>query len=237
MKLASYLALFASMASCLSAAQPATRQVLTLEIAKQVAAAASAEATANKWTVVIAILDEGGNLMYLERADDTQIGSIQVAQEKAKSAVSFKRPTKAFEEAVAGGRTAILKLPGSDAGGRRSSADVERSCRRRNRCEWSDVAAGRSNRQGRRRRASEDCRQVISNLIHGGRRSSNRISAIAIPASPCVHRRSVRSVGGVTSGLVMTALGYQSSHTLDFEATTTTPTTTAATPIPDGAAT
>ena len=113
MKLASYLALFASMASCLSAAQPATRQVLTLEIAKQVAAAASAEATANKWTVVIAILDEGGNLMYLERADDTQIGSIQVAQEKAKSAVSFKRPTKAFEEAVAGGRTAILKLPGA----------------------------------------------------------------------------------------------------------------------------
>ena len=87
--------------------------MLTLEIAKQVAAAASAEATANKWTVVIAILDEGGNLMYLERADDTQIGSIQVAQEKAKSAVSFKRPTKAFEEAVAGGRTAILKLPGA----------------------------------------------------------------------------------------------------------------------------
>ncbi|HYI95360.1 MAG TPA: heme-binding protein [Bryobacteraceae bacterium] len=113
MKLASYVALFVSLGPYLFAAQPATRQVLTLEIAKQVAAAASAEATANKWTVVIAILDEGGNLMYLERADDTQIGSIQVAQEKAKSAVSFKRPTKVFEEAVAGGRTAILKLPGA----------------------------------------------------------------------------------------------------------------------------
>ena len=113
MKLASSIALLFSLTTCLSAAQPATRQVLTLEIAKQVAAAASAEATANKWTVVIAILDEGGNLMYLERADDTQIGSIQVAQEKARSAVSFKRPTKAFEEAVAGGRTAILKLPGA----------------------------------------------------------------------------------------------------------------------------
>src|SRR5215203_2903401 len=99
--------------SSLFAAQPATRQVLTLEIAKQIAAAASAEATANKWTVVIAILDEGGNLMYLERADDTQIGSIQVAQEKARSAVGFKRPTKVFEDAVAGGRTAILKLPGA----------------------------------------------------------------------------------------------------------------------------
>jgi glc operon protein GlcG len=95
------------------AAQPATRQALTLDIAKQVAAAAAAEAAANKWTVVIAILDEGGNLMYLERADDTQIGSIQVAQDKARSAVAFKRPTKVFEDAVAGGRTAIIKLPGA----------------------------------------------------------------------------------------------------------------------------
>lgn len=103
----------ALLCTSLYAAQPATRQVLTLEIAKQVAAAASAEAAANKWTVVIAILDEGGNLMYLERADDTQIGSIQVAQEKARSAVGFKRPTKAFEDAVAGGRTAVLKLPGA----------------------------------------------------------------------------------------------------------------------------
>jgi|SRR3954447_15689872 glc operon protein GlcG len=97
----------------LFAAQPATRQVLTLEIAKQVAAAAAAEAVANKWTVVICILDEGGNLMYLERADDTQIASIQVAQAKAQSAVGFKRPTKVFEDAVAGGRTAIVKLPGA----------------------------------------------------------------------------------------------------------------------------
>jgi glc operon protein GlcG len=97
----------------LFAAQPATRQVLTLEIAKQIAAAAAAEAAANKWTVVISILDEGGNLMYLERIDDTQIASIQVAQEKARSAIGFKRPTKVFEDAVASGRTAILKLPGA----------------------------------------------------------------------------------------------------------------------------
>ena len=105
--------LLLSSAASLFAAQPATRQALTLDIAKQIAAAASTEATANKWTVVIAILDEGGNLMYLERADDTQIGSIQVAQEKARSAVAFKRPTKVFEDAVAGGRAAILKLPGA----------------------------------------------------------------------------------------------------------------------------
>ena len=113
MRFATYIATFLSLVASLAAAQPATRQVLTLEIAKQIAAATSAEATANKWTVVIAILDEGGNLMYLERADDTQIGSIQVAQEKARSAVGFKRPTKVFEDAVAGGRTAILKLPGA----------------------------------------------------------------------------------------------------------------------------
>jgi uncharacterized protein GlcG (DUF336 family) len=99
--------------SSISAAQPATRQALTLDIAKQVAAAAAAEAAANKWTVVIAILDEGGNLMYLERNDDTQIASIQVAQAKARSAVGFKRPTKVFEDAVASGRTSILSLPGA----------------------------------------------------------------------------------------------------------------------------
>ncbi|HYP08874.1 MAG TPA: heme-binding protein, partial [Bryobacteraceae bacterium] len=86
---------------------------LTLEIAKQVAAAAAAEAATNKWTVVIAVVDEGGHLMYLERTDDTQIASIQVAQEKARTAVGFKRPTKAFEDAVAGGRHVILSLPGA----------------------------------------------------------------------------------------------------------------------------
>jgi uncharacterized protein GlcG (DUF336 family) len=94
-------------------AQLATKKALTLEIAKQIAAAAEKEAAAGKLTMVIAILDDGGNLIYLERMDETQIGSIEVAQQKARSAVSFKRPTKVFEDAVAGGRTAILKLPGA----------------------------------------------------------------------------------------------------------------------------
>src|SRR5215831_7411990 len=93
--------------------QLADKKALTLDVAKQIAAAAEKEAAANKWTMVIAILDDGGNLVYLERMDDTQIGSIEVAQQKARSAVSFKRPTKVFEDAVAGGRTAILKLPGA----------------------------------------------------------------------------------------------------------------------------
>jgi len=94
-------------------AQLAERKTLTLEAAKKIAAAAEGEALKNKWNVVITILDDGANLVYLQRMDETQIASIEVAQAKAHSAVSFKRPTKAFEEAVAGGRTAILKLPGA----------------------------------------------------------------------------------------------------------------------------
>ena len=94
-------------------AQLTPKKALNLDVAKQIAAAAEKEAAANKWTMVIAILDDGGHLIYLERMDETQIGSVQVAQDKAASAVSFKRPTKAFEDMVAGGRTAILKLPGA----------------------------------------------------------------------------------------------------------------------------
>jgi glc operon protein GlcG len=92
------------------AAQLADKKALTLEVAKQIAAAAEAEAIKNKWTVAIAIVDDGGNLVYLEKIDETQIGSINVAIGKAKTAVSFKRPTKAMEDAIAGGRNALLSL-------------------------------------------------------------------------------------------------------------------------------
>ncbi len=89
------------------------RKALTLEGAKAIAAAAEAEAVKNKWNVVTAILDEGGNLLYLQRMDGTQIGSIEVAIQKAKSAFLFKRPSKAFSDIVSGGRVAILGLPGA----------------------------------------------------------------------------------------------------------------------------
>src|SRR5204863_9834773 len=79
----------------------------------QMAAAAEKATAANKWTMVIAILDDGGNPVYLQRMDDTQIGSSQVAQAKARTAISFKRPTKAFEDALVGGRPAILSLAGA----------------------------------------------------------------------------------------------------------------------------
>jgi len=93
-------------------AQVASKKAVTLELAKKIAVAAEAEARKNNWTMVIAIVDDGANLVYLERMDNTQIGSLEVAIQKAHTAISFKRPTKAYEDMVAGGRTAILRVPG-----------------------------------------------------------------------------------------------------------------------------
>ncbi len=67
---------------------------------------------AEGWTVVIAIHDNGGNLLYLERADGTQLGSIVVAQEKSRTALRFKRPTKVLEDTVLAGRVHMMSLPG-----------------------------------------------------------------------------------------------------------------------------
>jgi glc operon protein GlcG len=92
-------------------AHVATKPAITLELAKKLAAKAEEEAAKNKWTVIVAIVDDGGNLVYLSKMDGTQIGSLDVAQKKARTAIKFKRPTKVFEEGVAGGRTAILSLP------------------------------------------------------------------------------------------------------------------------------
>jgi glc operon protein GlcG len=94
-------------------AQSPAAPAVTLERATRVAAAAEAEARRNNWNVVIAVVDEGGYLVLLRRMDNTQLGSVAVAQEKAKSAVLFRRPTKAFADAVASGRTAVLRLPGA----------------------------------------------------------------------------------------------------------------------------
>jgi uncharacterized protein GlcG (DUF336 family) len=89
------------------------KNALNLADAKAIAAAAEAEALANKWNVTIAVLDDGGNLLYLQRLDEAPLGSIVVAQEKARTALLFKRPTKAFEEMIANGRTVMLTLPGA----------------------------------------------------------------------------------------------------------------------------
>lgn len=86
---------------------------LSLTDAKAIAAAAVAEAVRNGWTVVVAIVDDGGHLLYLERMDGAPKISAVIAPEKAKTAILFKRPSVALENVVAGGRIAILSLPGA----------------------------------------------------------------------------------------------------------------------------
>jgi len=86
--------------------------VLTLDDAKRVAAAAQEEALRNHWNVVIAVVDAGGHLLYLQREHHTQFGSVDTAISKAHAAVAFQRPTKASEDAVLSGRLIHLALPG-----------------------------------------------------------------------------------------------------------------------------
>ncbi len=91
------LAVFAAL-SMNANAQLADKKVLTLEAAKKIASGAEAEARKNNWNVVIAVVDDGGHLMYLQRIDGTQTGSIDVAIGKARTSAAFKRPTKVFDE-------------------------------------------------------------------------------------------------------------------------------------------
>jgi len=88
---------------------------ISLDQAKKVLAGAEAEARKNSWNVVVAILDSGGHLVLLQRLDNTQFASIEVAQQKAYSAVAFRRPTKVFQDGVAAGGEGlrILKLAGA----------------------------------------------------------------------------------------------------------------------------
>jgi glc operon protein GlcG len=94
---------------------PPYGEPITLENARKVLQAAQAFAVGKQWTVVVAIVDTGGNLVALEKIDNTQIASIEVALAKARTANNFKRPTKALEDAVAGGGVGlrVLSLPGA----------------------------------------------------------------------------------------------------------------------------
>src|SRR3989441_11534456 len=87
-----------------ASAQLMDKKALTLDGAKKLAAAAEAEATKHNWRAVIVIVDDGGHLVYLERIDDTQTGSVDVAIAKAGRAGAYKRPTKVFADAGTGGR-------------------------------------------------------------------------------------------------------------------------------------
>ena len=89
-----------------------TTKYITLEAAKTMMAAAEAEARKNGWNMAIAIVDAAGNTILFERLDETQPGSIAVAQNKARTAANFKRPTKALEDLVTAGRTVFLAIDG-----------------------------------------------------------------------------------------------------------------------------
>ena len=87
---------------------------ISLENAKKAAAPALAEAAKNNWRVAVAIVGPAGTLIYYEKMDNTQLGSAEVAIDKARTAALFKRPTKAFQDALAAGGEGlrILTLKG-----------------------------------------------------------------------------------------------------------------------------
>ncbi len=88
-----------------------TKPCLTLEDCKKIAAAAEAEAVKNNWNVVIAILDDGGHLLYLQRGDGATPANAQIAIEKGRTSAISRRSTKSWEDRIAAGRHAILKMP------------------------------------------------------------------------------------------------------------------------------
>jgi glc operon protein GlcG len=89
---------------------PAYGNSVNLEQAMKIMAAAEAEAKKNNWPVAIAIVDPAGMLVMFHKLDNTQSGSVSIALEKGRTAAMFKRPSKAFEDAIAGGRNAVLAL-------------------------------------------------------------------------------------------------------------------------------
>src|SRR5262249_11259030 len=88
---------------------------ISLAAAKKAMAAAEAEATKNNWPVVIAIVDTTGSLVMLQKLENTQTGSVRVAEGKARTALEFRRPTKALEDVIAGGGVGLrlLRLEGA----------------------------------------------------------------------------------------------------------------------------
>lgn len=96
-------------------AQLIEKTALTLEGAKKIAAVAEAKAKAEGARVVIAVVDEGGSLLLLERLDDTQVASVNVGIDKARTAAIYRRPSKVFEDQVKNGRVSALALHGAVA--------------------------------------------------------------------------------------------------------------------------
>ncbi len=88
-----------------------TRPMLTLEDCRKISAAAEAEARKNSWNVCIAILDDGGHLLHVVRMDGATPANAEIAVMKASTAALTRRSSKMWEDRVAGGRMAMLKMP------------------------------------------------------------------------------------------------------------------------------
>ena len=88
-----------------------TKPFLSLADLKRVAAAAEAEAVANKWPVTIAIVDDGGHLLWLQRLDGAAPLSAHIAPAKARTSALGRRDSAVYEEIIKNGRTAFLSVP------------------------------------------------------------------------------------------------------------------------------
>jgi glc operon protein GlcG len=104
-------ALFA--AGAMAQERPPYGQEIGVDMAKKIAAGALAESKKNGWRMAIAVVDNHGFLVYYERMDDTQTASVWLAVDKAKTAATYRRPSKAFEDGVTKGRVALLGLTGA----------------------------------------------------------------------------------------------------------------------------
>ena len=91
-------------------AQLGERKLITLDLAKQMAAAAEKEIARNSFSMFVVIVDEGGLPLFVERVNDAQSGSFEVALAKARTAAMFRRPTKAFEDRIMAGGTPLLTV-------------------------------------------------------------------------------------------------------------------------------
>jgi len=111
-----YIKVLFALAVVLSAANVLAQGVnpyglpISLENAKKASAAAVAEARKNNWTMAIAVVDPSGTLVYFEKMDNTQLGSVKVAMDKARSAALFKRPTKVFQDRLTSGNAGLPVL-------------------------------------------------------------------------------------------------------------------------------
>lgn len=113
-KIISVLLLILTIPALLAAGEETpVKPVLTLSAAKRAVEAAEKEAVRRGATVVIAVVDDGGQLILLERLDDTQVASVEVGIGKARTAAIFRRPSKVFEDQIRDGRVAALALPGA----------------------------------------------------------------------------------------------------------------------------